>query len=132
VNHAEYSLLWHFCIEDSLCVGIAYNFYDIAFLHVFHTAYEVGRNRSLVECLLIHEYIIIALFVEVLVWTALDAYILEALTDVESALENTSVSYVLKLNVHDCVAFARLAMLEVDAYPDASVHTDSYTLLDVL
>jgi hypothetical protein len=81
---------------------------------------------------LVHEDIILTLFVEVLIWTALNANILEFLTDVEAALQNATIYYIFELNTHNGVTLTWLNVQEVDYKIQTAIHADAYAVLNVL
>jgi hypothetical protein len=81
---------------------------------------------------LVHEDIVLTLFVEVLIWTALYAYILEFLTDVETALQYATIYYIFELNTHNGVTFTWLNVQEVDYEIQTAIHADANTVLNVL
>ena len=132
VSDAKNSLYWHLSIENSICISVAYNLNDVALLHILNACNELRSDRSLVVCLLVHEDVVLTFLIKVLVWATSDLNLLELLTDVEATLKYATVGYVLQLDDHDCVTLTWLAVLEIDAHPDATVHTNCYTLLNVL
>ena len=89
-------------------------------------------DRNLVVCLLIHEDVVVALFVKILVWAALHAYVFKFLTDVEPALKHTSVDNVLQFHAHECVSLSGLHVQEFDDEEQLAVHADAGSVLNVL
>ena len=106
--------------------------HDVALLHEVNASHEVLGNGSLVVGLLVHEDIVLTVFVEELIGTTLQTNVIKFETYLESAVEHATVGHVLQLCVHNGVTLTRLAMLELDANPNASVHADGSTLLNVL
>ena len=89
-------------------------------------------DRNLVISFLVHEDVIFTLLVEVLVGTALHAYILQLLADVETTLKHASVNNILQLHTHEGVTLAGLYMQEVDDEEQFTIHTDACSHLNVL
>ena len=89
-------------------------------------------DRYLLEGLVIHEDVVLALFVKELVRTALNANILQLLTDVEAALQHTAVHYILKFHAHNRVALTRLHVQKLDYEIQTAVHADTYAVFNVL
>ena len=89
-------------------------------------------DRHLLESLLVHKDIVLTLFVEVLVWTTLNAYILEFLTDVEAALQYATINYIFELNTHNGVTLTWLNVQEVNYKIQTAVHADTYAVLYIL
>ena len=89
-------------------------------------------DGHLLESLVVHEDVILTFFVQILVRTALYAYILQFLTDVETALQNATVHYIFKFNTHNCVTLTRLHVEELNYEIQTAVHTDTYAVLNVL
>ena len=132
VCDAEVGLNRHLTEEHSLGRSVRNNFDNVALLHEVNTSDEVARDWNLVVCLLVHEDIVLALLIEVLVRTTLYAYILELLADVEATLQNATVNNVLQLNSHESVTLAWFYVKEVDDEEQLAIHADAGSHLDVL
>ena len=132
VCDAEVGLNRHLTEEHSLGRSVRNNFDNVALLHEVNTSDEVARDWNLVVCLLVHEDIVLALLIEVLVRTTLYAYILELLADVEATLQNATVNNVLQLNAHESVTLAWFYVKEVDDEEQLAIHADAGSHLDVL
>ena len=122
----------HFCIEDGTVGGVRNHFHDIALLHILMTDYELVVNGNLLEGLLIHEDTTRLVFIKILIGTTLDDYVFQFLTDVEATLQYATVGNVLHLDDHNCVTLTWLAVLKIDAHPNAAVHTNGGAFLNVL
>lgn len=132
VGDAEDGLDGHFGVEDGSGVGVADNFYGVAFLHVLNAGDEVLGDGELLEGLVVHEDVVFAIEVEVLEGTTLNAHVFEALADVEALLEHAAADNVLEGGAHDGVTLTGLYVEEVDAEVELAVHADANALLDVL
>ena len=118
--------------KDGVGRSIRNNLANEALFEEINTCDKVVRDRHLLESLLVHEDVVLTLFVEVLVWTALNANILQFLTDVEAALQNATIYYIFELNTHNGVTLSWLNMQEVNYEIQTAVHTDTYTVLYIL
>ena len=132
MGDAQYGLDWHLGIENGAVGGVADNRHYVALLHVFMTDDEVVGNGYLLEGFLVHEDAAFLVFIEILVVAVLDDYVLQLLADVVAALQHAAVCDVLHLDVHDGVSLAGLAVLEVYAHPNGTIHADGGTFLNVL
>ena len=132
VCNAEVGLYRHLAEENCLGRSIGNHFNDIALLHKVNTSDEIVSDRNLVVCLLVHEDIVLALLIEVLIRTTLYTNVLQLLADIEAALQNSAVNNILQLYAHESVALTRLYMEEVDDEEQLAVHTDACSHLDVL
>ena len=94
--------------------------------------HQLVVDGDLLEGLLIHEDTSGLILIEVLVGTTLNNHIFQFLTDIVTTLQNTTVADVLQLDVHDGVTLTRLAVLKINTYPNATVHADSCSFLNVL
>jgi hypothetical protein len=119
-------------IEHGLGACVNDNFHVLALLEELHAVHLVGSNGNLFIGLVVHEYQVVTILVEILAGTTLNAYVLEALANVETLLDNAAVYDVLQGYVHDGVALTWFAMKEVDAEIKLAVHADASALLDVL
>ena len=118
--------------EDSVGTCVRYNLADKALFQEVNTCDKVVSDRHLLESLLVHEDIVLTLFVEVLVWTALYAYILEFLTNVEAALQYATIYYIFKFHTHNGVTLSWLNVQEVNYEIQTAVHADTYTVIYIL
>ena len=116
------------------CLGGRVNNYvaNETLLEELNTSDEVVTDRHLLVSLLIHEDIILTLLVKILVWAALNAYILKFLANVEAALQNATINNIFELNVHDCVTLAWFTVLKPDYEIEAAIHSDANAILDIL
>ena len=89
-------------------------------------------DRNLLIGFLIHEDVVITLFIEILVGATLYADILKFLTDIEAAFQNTAIDNILKFNTHNGVTFSGFYMQEFDYEIQTTVHTDAHAVLNVL
>ena len=119
-------------VEDGLGAGIGDNLNVLAFLHEVDTVDLVFGNGNLLKGLVVHENVVLAFHVEVLVGTTLYTYVFKLLTDVETALKHVAGDNVLQGCAHDGVTLSRLHMQEVDAEIELAIHADARALLDVL
>ena len=132
VRDYELNLGWQLSVKDSVGRSIRYYVANKTLFEEVNASDKVVTDRHLLKSLLVHEDIILTLFVEVLIWTALYAYILEFLTDVETALQNAAIYYIFELNTHDGVTFTWLNVQEVDYEIQTAIHADANTVLNVL
>jgi hypothetical protein len=132
VRDYELNLGWQLSVKNSVGRSIRYYVADKALFEEVNTCDEVVTDRHLLKSLLVHEDIILTLFVEVLVWTALNAYILKFLTNVEAALQNATIYYIFELNTHNGVTLSWLNVQEVDYEIQTAIHADANTVLNVL
>ena len=132
VRDYELNLGWQLCVKDSVGRSIRYYVANKTLFEEVNTCDEVVTDRHLLKSLLVHEDIILTLFVEVLVWTALNAYILKFLTNVEAALQNATIYYIFELNTHNGVTLSWLNVQEVDYEIQTAIHADANTVLNVL
>lgn len=114
IGDFEHGLYGHFGEEDSFGRRVAYYFNSIAFLHKGRAGNEFLVDRNLLVGFVVHEYIIAAVCIQVLVWTTLYTHVFELFADVEAAFEHTAVNHVLELRAHERVALAGLHMKEFD------------------
>ena len=132
VRDYELNLGWQLSVEDSVSRSVRYYVAYKTLFEEVNASDEVVTDRHLLKSLLVHKDIVLTLFVEVLIWTALYAYILEFLTDVETALQNAAIYYIFELNTHDGVTFTWLNVQEVDYEIQTAIHADANTVLNVL
>lgn len=132
VGYLQLRLDGHLGIEDGVGGSVADHFDYIAFLHEINAGDEVLGDGNLIVSLLIHEDIVLSFHVKELIGTALHAYILKCLTDVEALFEYTAAHYILERGAHDGVALTGLHMEKVNAEVELAIHTDAGALLDVL
>jgi hypothetical protein len=62
----------------------------------------------------------------------LDDYIFQFETNLESTFKYAAIGNVLQFCVHNGVALSWLSVLEIDANPDTTIHSDGSSLLNVL
>jgi hypothetical protein len=132
VSDNELHLGWQLSEEDSISRSVRNNFANKTLFEEVNTCDKIVSNRHLLESLLVHKDVILTLFVEVLVWTALNANILEFLTNVETALQYAAINYIFELNTHNGVTLTWLNMQEVDYKIQTAIHADTYAILNVL
>ena len=132
VSYAQVGLNRHFGKEDSTVAGIGNDLNNIAFLHELHTSNLILVDRNLLEGLLVHEDATCWVFIEILIWATLYAYILKLESNLECALKHSSVGNILQLGNHYGVAFTWFPVLEVDASPDFAIHADASSNFDFL
>ena len=125
-------LWWQLSEEDSIGTCIRYNLADKALFQEVNTCDKVVSDRYLLESLLVHEDIVLTLFVEVLIWTALYANILEFLTDIEATLQYATIYYIFEFHTHNGVTLSWLNVQEVNYEIQTAVHADTYTVLYIL
>lgn len=118
--------------EDGIGRSIRNDIYIESLFEEIDAGDEVVRDRHLLEGLVIHEDIILTFLIEELVRATLHAYILEFLTDIESALEHAAIHYIFEFNTHDGVTFSRLHMQELNYEIQTAVHADAYAVFNVL
>ena len=106
--------------------------YGETFLQEVYTRDEVMCDRHLLKGLVVHEDIVITLFVEELIRTTFYANILQLLTDVEATLQHATIHYIFEFNAHDGVAFTRLYMQKLNYEIQTAVHADTYAVFNVL
>lgn len=122
----------HVGIEHCLGAGVNDYFHVLALLEELHAVHLVGSDCDLLVGLVVHEYEVVAVLVEVLAGATLYAHVFESLADVETLLDYAAVHDVLECDVHDGVALTGFAVEEVDAEIELAVHADAGALLDVL
>ena len=132
VSNAEVGLYRHFGVEDSTVGGVGNNFHDVALFHILVADNQVVSDWNLLKSLLVHEDASCWILVEILVWTTLDNNILQFEAHLESTIKHATVCHVLQFSVHYCVALSWLSVLEIDAYPNAAIHANGCSLLNVL
>ena len=132
VGDAQDGLHGHLSIEDSTIGSVRNNLHDVALLHELVTDNQLVVDGNLLEGLLVHEDTARLVLIQILVGATLDDDVLQFLTDIEAALQYATVADVLQLDDHDGVTLTRLAMLEVDANPNATVHTNGGAFFNVL
>ena len=132
IGHSELNLRRQLGEQNGVARCIGYNIYYHTFLQEIYTRDQVMSDRYLLEGLVIHEDVVLALFVKELVRTALNANILQLLTDVEAALQHTAVHYILKFHAHNRVALTRLHVQKLDYEIQTAVHADTYAVFNVL
>ena len=72
------------------------------------------------------------ILVSELVWTTLNAYLLDLDTyRREGVLQNATILQILELRTNESGAFARLAVLEIDYKEGLAVHLDAHTDFDI-
>ena len=98
----EHGLHRHLGVKHSVGGCVRHNLYGVTLLHEGSACHEFLADGNLLECLVIHEDIILAVGVEILVGAALHAYILEFLADVEAALDriNSENGTSFELNIY--------------------------------
>ena len=119
-------------VEHGVGGGVGDDFHGVALLHEGGAGDEFFADGDLLEGLVVHEDVGVALGVEVLVGAALYAYVLELLADVEAAFEHSAVDDVLELGAHEGVALAGFYVQELHAEIEAAVHADAGAVFDVL
>jgi hypothetical protein len=132
VGDSELNLSWQLSEEHSIGRSVRHNLANEALFEEVNTSDKVMTDRHLLESLLVHEDIILTLFVEELVWTTLYAYILEFLANVEAALQHAPVNYIFEFYTHDGVTLTWLNVQEVNYKIQTAVHADANTVLYVL
>ena len=132
VGDYQLNLGWQLSEEDSVGACIRYNIANKTLFQELNTCDKVVTDRYLLESLLVHEDIILTLFVEELVWTALNANILKFLTNVEAALQYATINNIFEFNTHDGVTLSWLNVQEVNYKIQTAVHADTYAVLYVL
>ena len=80
----------------------------------------------------IHEDVVLAFLVEVLVGTVLNAHVFELHANVETLFKHIAAQHVFQFDTHDSVALARLNVLEVNAEINLSIQTDGASNLYIL
>ena len=132
VGYAQIGLNRHFCEEDSAVAGVGNNLNNITFLHKLHTGNLLLVYWYLLESLLVHEDAACWVFIKILIWATLHAYVLKLEANLECALEHSSVGNILQLGNHYSVALTWFPVLEVDASPDFAIHADASSNFDFL
>ena len=125
VRDDEVGLDRHFGRKNGAVSRISLDVDDVALFHKLATGNHVLGNWNLLKGFLIHENAPCAVLIQILIGTVLDADVVKFEANLERALQHAAVGNVLKLGVHNGVALAWLAVLEVDTLPDATVHTDT-------
>lgn len=128
----EYGLDGHLGEEHGFGGCVSHDFHCVALFHVCRAGDEFFVDGNLLECLVVHEDIVVAIGVEVLERAALDSHVLKLLADVEAALEYAAVDNVLELGAHKGVAFAGLHVKEFYTEVEAAVHAYAGAVFDVL
>ena len=132
VNNLQLSLHGHFSEENRFRRSVAYYFADVTFLHVVNTGDQVLTDRHLVERFLVHEDVVRAFHVEVLVGATFYTYVFESFANVETLFEYATIYNIFQRGTHDGVTLAGLYMEEVNAEVELAIQTDAGALLDVL
>lgn len=112
VGHLKDGLGGHLGIEHGVGAGVADNLHNVTLLHEVGSCDEFLGDGHLVECLLVHEDVVAAICIEILVGAALHTHVLEFFADVEAALEHAAVDDVLQFCAHEGVALAGLHVEE--------------------
>ena len=132
VRDNQLHLGWQLSEEDSVGRSIRYNVANKTLFEEVNASDKVVTDRYLLKSLLVHEDVILALFVEVLVWTALYANILQFLADIEATLQYTTINYIFEFYTHNGVTLSWLNVQEVNYKIQTAVHADTYAVLYVL
>lgn len=132
IDDFELRLDGHLGIENRLRAGIADYFHNVAFLHEGHTRDEVALNGHLLVCFVVHEDVVSAFLIEVLVLATFHTYVLKGFADVEALFKHAAADNVLQRRAHDGVALSRFYVEEIDAEVELAIHADAGSFLDVL
>ncbi len=132
IGDLEDGLYGHLGEEHGFSGGVGHDFDSVAFLHESGAGDELFLDRNLLESLVVHEDIVVAVGIEILERAALHSYVFEFLADIEAAFEYAAVDNVLELSAHESVAFAGLYVEEFYTEVETAVHADAGAVFDVL
>ena len=123
---------WQLSCKNDVLVGVVHNLNDLTISHKIVVLDERLLDVDLLESLGVHEVCTKVILVGELVWTTLNAYLLDLDTyRREGILENATVLQVLELRTNECWALARLAVLEIDNNKCLAIHLDAHTDFDI-
>ena len=132
IGNGQLYLRRQFCEKHGVRRCVRYNLYVHTLFEEIHTRDQVMADGHLLESLVVHEDIVLTLFVEELIRTALYAYILQLLTDIEATLQHATIHYIFEFNTHNSVALTRFDVQELNYEIQTAIHTDTYAVFDVL
>ena len=132
VSDLENGFDGHLGEEHGLGRSVGDYLYGVAFLHEGSAGDEFFLDRNLLESLIVHEDVVVAVGIEVLERAALHSHVFELLADVEAAFEYAAVDNVLELGAHKSVAFAGLNVKEFYTEVETAVHAYAGAVFDVL
>ena len=132
VGDFEDGLYGHLCIKHGVGRGVADHFNCVALLHECRSCHEFLVDGNLLESLIVHEDVVAAVGVEILIGAAFNTHVLKFLADVEAAFEYAAVNYVFKFRTHESVALAWFYVKELHNEIETAVHADACAVFDVL
>ena len=132
IGNGQLYLRRQLCEQYRIRRCVRYDIYVHSLFQEINTGDQIVRDGYLLESLVVHEDVVLALFVQELIRTALYADIFQFLTDVEAALQYAAIHYIFEFNTHNCVTLTRFNVKELNYEIQTAIHADTYAVFNVL